>query len=359
MGAIDLTDMRCDTILGLSSYFWLIDLSFHNHVVFERFLFPQGHYSIQSRVNRKILCHHHSECLFITIPCRLRALWLLYPRRIVFPQKFKLDSTSTAFQRKKSFYTQPWLERIVVKLLSIFYWVVYLFFIRLQPCIGFNLTWFILSRHLHSTHTHTAFTASNIYLLHRSSSTPHNVWYVFITLHCSFTLDQILVFPLGLLWLHLPLPTSALAPPPSHIATTQQYPATGLTFAPTHWPDDPFKSTQPYPLAATPPWLHFHSPAPPTNTTTPPAAAPVQRIKLQKWNVVAEWNYLNASADCTICHSALTGPCVNCQKSGSSDCTPSWGMCSHTFHTHCLQKWIQRTQTCPLCSQQWEWKTEQ
>lgn len=99
MGAIDFTDMRCDTILGLSSYFWLIDLSFHNHVVFERFLFPQGHYSIQSRVNRKILCHYHSECLFITIPCRLRAPWLLYPRRIVFPQKFKLDSTSNARNR--------------------------------------------------------------------------------------------------------------------------------------------------------------------------------------------------------------------------------------------------------------------
>jgi len=100
--------------------------------------------------------------------------------------------------------------------------------------------------------------------------------------------------------------------------------------------------------------------APPTSPT--PAPAPTdERVHLHKWNVVATWNYLNASNHCTICHNALTDKCLQCSSAmlaeASSECTPAWGVCSHTYHHHCISKWLKKADSCPICSAVWEYKT--
>ncbi|KAG5504201.1 hypothetical protein JIQ42_06033 [Leishmania sp. Namibia] len=57
------------------------------------------------------------------------------------------------------------------------------------------------------------------------------------------------------------------------------------------------------------------------------------------------------TGDCPICKSALGQPCVKCTSS-MDECSVVVGVCSHIFHLHCLEQWLQGT--CPLCRNQWQ-----
>eukprot|EP00461_Guttulinopsis_vulgaris_P002033 UN02034 len=103
------------------------------------------------------------------------------------------------------------------------------------------------------------------------------------------------------------------------------------------------------------------SPQPQDNKTPASGAgtSSIERIQLKKWNVVAEWGYSNAADNCSICHNALTDQCLQCYKgSTEGECLPVWGKCSHSFHFHCMAKWITKQQKCPLCSAEWVMETK-
>ncbi|KAL6926853.1 hypothetical protein ACO0SA_004961 [Hanseniaspora valbyensis] len=96
------------------------------------------------------------------------------------------------------------------------------------------------------------------------------------------------------------------------------------------------------------------------------------RFKIKKWTAVGIWSWDLDSADCAICKSNLMEPCVDCQNdahqqhSNSSNpqnsmnnkdgCITATGTCGHSFHLHCITKWLQKRQVCPLDSQTWDFK---
>ncbi|KAG5508772.1 hypothetical protein JKF63_05270 [Porcisia hertigi] len=57
------------------------------------------------------------------------------------------------------------------------------------------------------------------------------------------------------------------------------------------------------------------------------------------------------TGDCPICKSAIGKPCAKCTCS-IDECAVVIGVCSHIFHQHCLEQWLQGT--CPLCRGPWQ-----
>ncbi|OWA50738.1 putative Anaphase-promoting complex subunit 11 [Hypsibius exemplaris] len=84
---------------------------------------------------------------------------------------------------------------------------------------------------------------------------------------------------------------------------------------------------------------------------------PKLAVVIQEWRAVASWKWKDASEDdCGICRSPFSACCNDCKYPGE-ECPIAVGKCSHTFHIHCIQKWLQsqqqQRQTCPMCRQEW------
>lgn len=63
---------------------------------------------------------------------------------------------------------------------------------------------------------------------------------------------------------------------------------------------------------------------------------------------------------CAICKNQVQDPCVECQSKDDNQnapvCEISWGVCNHTFHFHCINKWLQTRPVCPLDIREWEFQ---
>lgn len=85
-------------------------------------------------------------------------------------------------------------------------------------------------------------------------------------------------------------------------------------------------------------------------------AAPVEsKFKIKKFNAVALWSWNIEVETCAICRNNLMDPCIECQSNAvqDADCQVAWGNCNHAFHYHCISRWLQSRQVCPLDNQQW------
>jgi len=81
-----------------------------------------------------------------------------------------------------------------------------------------------------------------------------------------------------------------------------------------------------------------------------------ERITIKKWSGVCHWSYDATSDTCGICRNPNVSRCINCISSNSTgECEPAKGSCGHMFHNHCLTKWLQKNNTCPIDSKTWEW----
>jgi hypothetical protein len=84
------------------------------------------------------------------------------------------------------------------------------------------------------------------------------------------------------------------------------------------------------------------------------------KFTILKWNAVAVWSWNTHIETCSICKQLLTEVCLVCSEEEAADestCQPVWGKCSHPFHAHCIQRWTENANTCPLCARPWEVKT--
>jgi anaphase-promoting complex subunit 11 len=67
-------------------------------------------------------------------------------------------------------------------------------------------------------------------------------------------------------------------------------------------------------------------------------------------------NLPQAQEICTICHSNLNAPSLYRQDK-IIDYVIITGKCGHTFHSECINTWIDKNKNkkCPTCSQTWEY----
>ncbi|CEO96419.1 Anaphase-promoting complex subunit 11 [Plasmodiophora brassicae] len=84
------------------------------------------------------------------------------------------------------------------------------------------------------------------------------------------------------------------------------------------------------------------------------------KIDVLNWRAVAVWRWKVDEESCGICCQPFDGCCPACVSPGD-DCPPVWGECNHTFHIHCILKWLKEQssrQQCPLCRRDWQYKGE-
>ncbi len=96
----------------------------------------------------------------------------------------------------------------------------------------------------------------------------------------------------------------------------------------------------------------------------PPASNPEdllgkgQIVIPKKWQAVAMWSYDVVTDTCAICKGQLNDMCLDCQTNNTAtsnqECQLAWGQCNHTFHHHCISKWLKTRQVCPLDNREWE-----
>ncbi|RID76617.1 hypothetical protein BRARA_B03580, partial [Brassica rapa] len=77
-----------------------------------------------------------------------------------------------------------------------------------------------------------------------------------------------------------------------------------------------------------------------------------------RWHAVASWTWDAQDETCGICRMPFDGCCPDCKLPGD-DCPLIWGACNHSFHLHCILKWVnsQTSQAhCPMCRREWQFK---
>ncbi|CDW56871.1 ring box 1; RING box protein 1; regulator of [Trichuris trichiura] len=82
------------------------------------------------------------------------------------------------------------------------------------------------------------------------------------------------------------------------------------------------------------------------------------RFQITKFVGVALWSYDIKNDWCAICHCTINELCLACQTEDAKDssqleCPPTVGVCTHTFHDHCINRWLRTQRVCPLDNQQW------
>lgn len=85
------------------------------------------------------------------------------------------------------------------------------------------------------------------------------------------------------------------------------------------------------------------------------------RFQIKKWSAIALWAYDLTVDNCAICRNHIMDKCIECQTvqeltDVDESCSIAWGKCSHVFHTHCISRWLNTRQVCPLDNRNWELK---
>jgi len=57
---------------------------------------------------------------------------------------------------------------------------------------------------------------------------------------------------------------------------------------------------------------------------------------------------------CAICRNSLHMQSIYNQPKGS-DSKLVTGKCHHAYHFECIERWIDKHKTCPMCSKKWEY----
>lgn len=75
-------------------------------------------------------------------------------------------------------------------------------------------------------------------------------------------------------------------------------------------------------------------------------------VQVLSWSPYGTWSFQATYGDCPICKKYLEESCIQCLESsqGNITCDASRGKCGHCFHKHCIDKWTEKSQICPVCA---------
>ena len=82
-------------------------------------------------------------------------------------------------------------------------------------------------------------------------------------------------------------------------------------------------------------------------------------VQIARVEATGYWSWKVKEKDsCGICRHDFDDCCSSCQMPGDG-CPVISGTCDHTFHMHCIEKWIgeldEGKKNCPLCRVPWEY----
>uniref|UniRef100_A0A060TB97 Anaphase-promoting complex subunit 11 n=1 Tax=Blastobotrys adeninivorans TaxID=409370 RepID=A0A060TB97_BLAAD len=81
------------------------------------------------------------------------------------------------------------------------------------------------------------------------------------------------------------------------------------------------------------------------------------KVVIKEWDAVAFWHWdVPEDEVCGICRIQFDGTCSTCKYPGD-ECPLINGKCNHSFHMHCLIKWLDMESShglCPMCRQTFE-----
>ncbi|OQS55018.1 pip1 [Ecytonucleospora hepatopenaei] len=79
------------------------------------------------------------------------------------------------------------------------------------------------------------------------------------------------------------------------------------------------------------------------------------KIEILDWDLVATWSFDLKVETCTICRNHIMDLCIECQNDEKNGrCNVAWGKCGHAFHKHCIDRWLNTKNVCPLDTQVWQ-----
>ncbi|KAF8819324.1 ring box protein 1 family protein [Cardiosporidium cionae] len=88
-----------------------------------------------------------------------------------------------------------------------------------------------------------------------------------------------------------------------------------------------------------------------------------KRFTIKAWSAVGLWSWDIKTDNCSICRNFIMEPCIDCQTNEvepenrtSDSCPTVTGACNHSFHEHCIKRWLERRYTCPLDNNPWQSK---
>ena len=69
--------------------------------------------------------------------------------------------------------------------------------------------------------------------------------------------------------------------------------------------------------------------------------------------ILTSWGYnLPSNKDCTICRQNLNEQSLYNNGKDIELCIHQ-GSCGHSFHSECIQPWVNKHKTCPICFSNW------
>ena len=71
-------------------------------------------------------------------------------------------------------------------------------------------------------------------------------------------------------------------------------------------------------------------------------------IEIIEINLYNQWSWNIHNTECPICKNNIDEPAI-----GSNTINICISKCNHAYHKECIDQWIIRRRTCPLCNCNW------